>query len=67
MGSTCLMSSIGMAKPRPTLPAELPPAVALDPLGEYIAELMPMTCPEALISGPPELPGLSAASVWKAW
>ena len=27
---------------------------------------MPTTSPEALSSGPPELPGLSAASVWIA-
>ena len=26
-------------------------------------ELMPMTCPSILISGPPEFPGLMAASV----
>ena len=29
-----------------------------------IAVLMPTTSPEAATSGPPELPGLSAASVW---
>ncbi len=29
-----------------------------------IAVLMPTTSPAALTSGPPELPGLSAASVW---
>ena len=28
--------------------------------------LMPMTSPEELSSGPPELPGLMAASVWMA-
>src|SRR5262245_44921416 len=42
---------IGVAKPRPSaLPA--------------IAVLIPMTAPEASISGPPLLPGLIAASVW---
>ena len=29
-----------------------------------IAVLMPTTSPAAVTSGPPELPGLSAASVW---
>ena len=29
-----------------------------------MAVLMPMTSPLRLISGPPELPGLMAASVW---
>ena len=31
---------------------------------ELIAELMPITSPRALISGPPLLPKLIAASVW---
>ena len=31
-----------------------------------IAELMPMTSPAMFTSGPPELPGLIAASVWIA-
>ncbi len=31
-----------------------------------IAVLMPMTSPTMLISAPPELPGLIAASVWMA-
>ena len=44
----------GMAKPMPTLP----------PLGEKIAELMPMTLPSMSNSGPPELPLLMGASVW---
>ena len=43
--------SIGMAKPMPLL-------------FEAIAVLMPMTFPPASRSGPPELPGLIAASVW---
>jgi hypothetical protein len=33
-----------------------------------MAELMPMTSPRTLTSGPPEFPGLIAASVWmKSW
>ena len=56
---------IGMAKPRPTLPAvEL--LAASGAAAEYIAELMPMISPFMLISAPPELPGLSEASVWMA-
>jgi hypothetical protein len=41
-----------MAKPTPTLP----------PFGEMIAELMPITLPSTLNSGPPELPRLIGAS-----
>ena len=43
--------SIGMAKPMPLL-------------FWAIAVLMPTTFPPASSSGPPELPGLIAASVW---
>ena len=53
---------IGIAKPTPMLPpspVRLPPTVA-------IAELTPTTSPSRLTSGPPELPGLMAASVWMA-
>ena len=32
-----------------------------------MAVLMPTTSPWALTSGPPELPGLMAASVWMRW
>jgi hypothetical protein len=32
--------------------------------GTIIAVLMPMTSPAVVTSGPPELPGLSDASVW---
>ena len=46
---------IGTAKPMPTLPSPLPPV--------SIWELMPITSPAALSSGPPELPGLIGASV----
>ena len=51
--------SIGIAKPMPTLPLPPPPVA--------IWELIPITSPAALISGPPELPGLIAASVWITW
>ncbi len=37
---------------------------AEDPPPVSIWELIPITLPEASISGPPELPGLIAASVW---
>ena len=47
---------IGTAKPMPRLPAC---ARSL-----RIAVLMPITSPRTLSSGPPELPGLIAASVW---
>ena len=47
---------IGMANPSPMLPW----------FGVKITELTPMTWPAALNSGPPELPGLMAASVWMA-
>ena len=46
--------SMGIAKPSPIEP----------PLFEKIEELTPTTSPSALASGPPELPGLMAASVW---
>jgi hypothetical protein len=51
----------GMAKPIPTLPPSAPLALPVS-----IWELTPMTLPSASSSGPPELPGLSAASVWMA-
>jgi hypothetical protein len=44
---------IGMAKPRPIEP----------PLGEKIELLTPITSPAAFTRGPPEFPGLMAASV----
>ena len=49
-----------MAKPRPIEP----PSPAAGPA--LIAELMPTTLPSMSTSGPPELPGLIAASVWIA-
>ena len=56
-GTIRLAVSIGTAKPMPTLPLRRRRRCA-------ICELMPMTRPAASISGPPELPGLIAASVW---
>ena len=61
--ATRLAWLIGMAKPRPTLPPWVPGWLV--PPG-WIAELMPITAPFALSSGPPELPGLIDASVWIA-
>ena len=52
--------SIGMAKPMPMLPD----CSLLLPVRIWL--VMPMTWPSALISGPPELPWLMAASVWIA-
>ena len=46
--------STGIANPIPWKPPEL----------LRIAELMPTASPRVLIRGPPELPGLMAASVW---
>ena len=55
---------IGIAKPTPMLPPLSLPAPA-DPR-VAMAELTPMTSPSRSTSGPPELPGLMAASVWIA-
>ena len=49
-----IASSTGMANEMPMLP----------PVPDRICELMPITSPRMLISGPPELPGLTATSVW---
>jgi hypothetical protein len=46
--------SIGMANPSPTEP----------PLLLKMDELTPTISPSAFASGPPEFPGLMAASVW---
>ena len=52
---------IGIAEPRPMLPAWLP-------RGLKLAVLMPISSPRRLTSAPPELPGLIDASVWmKFW
>ena len=47
--------SIGIAKPTPEF----------DRLEVAMAELIPITLPSRSTSGPPELPGLIAASVWR--
>ena len=39
-------------------------AALLDPPALAMATLTPISCPLLLNSGPPELPGLIAASVW---
>src|SRR6478735_1142791 len=57
--------SLGMAKPTPMLP-DWPESSGLEPGMRAIAELTPMTRPDMSSSGPPELPGLIAASVWIA-
>ena len=57
-----LAVSIGMAKPRPIEPACEPAAVPI----VAMAEFTPITAPVPSSSGPPELPGLMAASVWIA-
>jgi hypothetical protein len=46
--------STGIANPMP----------AFDPEGEMMAVLTPTTLPLESSSGPPEFPGLTAASVW---
>ena len=51
-----LTTSIGTAKPTPSPPPER----------DWICWLIPITRPSAPTSGPPELPGLIAASVWIA-
>ncbi len=51
-----LTTSTGTAKPTPSPPPEL----------VLICWLIPITLPAASTSGPPELPGLIAASVWMA-
>ena len=54
--------SIGIAKPRPIEPPSFPDVAPM----LRIAVLMPITAPVESTSGPPELPGLIAASVWMA-
>ena len=60
--ATRIARSDGMANPIPMLPDWLP---SLEPV-DAIEELMPMTDPLRSTSGPPELPGLIAASVCTA-
>ncbi len=50
------MVLVGTAKPMPMFPSARPLV--------KIIVLMPMTSPRRFRSGPPELPGLIAASVW---
>ena len=50
---TPLATSVGIAKPMPTLP----------PDGEKMAVLMPTTWPCVLKVGPPELPRFTGASI----
>ena len=60
--TTFLAMLEGMAKPMPMLPP-LPAKPEVTML-----EVMPMTSPLMLMSGPPLLPRLMAASVWmKSW
>ena len=59
--ATRLAWLIGMAKASPMLPASLSVAPT-----DRITELTPTTLPLASTSGPPELPWLTAASVWIA-
>ncbi len=54
MLATLAAMLIGIVKPMPSLPL----------LPDTIAELMPITSPSMLTSGPPELPRLIGASVW---
>ena len=53
-GTMRFTTLVGIAKPMPALASE----------GEKIAVLTPMRRPAESRSGPPELPGLIAASVW---
>ena len=57
-----ITSSIGIAKPRPIDPD----CADVCELAVRIEELIPTTAPVMSVSGPPELPGLIAASVWIA-
>jgi hypothetical protein len=54
--------SLGIANPTPMLPPESDDV----PGTRAIAELTPITLPFMSSSGPPEFPGLIAASVWIA-
>ena len=54
LSMTCAAMLTGMAKPMPMLP----------PVRVAMAVFMPTTSPRRFTSGPPELPGLMAASVW---
>ena len=60
--TTFSIIEIGIARP---MPANCPcPSALPRPEPVAIAVLMPTTKPLVSVSGPPELPGLIAASVW---
>ena len=61
--ATLSASLTGMAKPMPMLPE--PPSL-LERLMVAMELVIPMTCPFSSKRGPPELPGLMAASIWMA-
>ena len=54
LGTMRRTATTGIEKPTPEL----------TPVTLAMAELIPTTSPARLSSGPPELPGLMAASVW---
>ena len=58
--TTLSIIDTGIARP---MPANWPCPSAL-PLPVAIAVVMPTTKPRVSVSGPPELPGFTAASVW---
>src|ERR1700739_1177089 len=65
MTSLAIRTSLldGVANPTPELEPSPWPLVLLVSIWSF----RPITWPEALISGPPELPGLIGASVWIAF
>ncbi len=52
------------SQPATYLAVSMPMAKQMPCAGRMTAVFTPMTSPRELTSGPPELPGLSAASVW---
>ncbi len=58
--TTAVICDMGIARP---MPANCPCPMVL-PRPVAIAVFMPITRPWASVSGPPELPGLIAASTW---
>ena len=63
--ATFSASLTGMAKPMPMLP-EPPLSPELERPIVAIELVMPMTRPFSSNRGPPEFPGLMAASIWTA-
>src|SRR2546426_943105 len=53
-----------MRRPATNLAVLMPMAKQIPCAGRITAVLTPMTSPREFTKGPPELPGLSAASVW---